>query len=103
MKPLSSIAGAVLLAVVEAEVSLLSRRAAMHVHCSFALVNSTDLSEPAQLAFSPPHYPSPWMDPHAPGWEVAYAQARDFVSQLTMLEKVNLTTGIGCVRAGPFL
>lgn len=47
------------------------------------------------LAFSPPHYPSPWMDPEAPGWENAYARAKDFVSQLTLTEKVNLTTGVG--------
>ncbi|KAJ3469417.1 hypothetical protein MRS44_003482 [Fusarium solani] len=47
------------------------------------------------LAHSPPHYPSPWMDPAAPGWEEAYIKAKDFVSQLTLLEKVNLTTGVG--------
>ena len=47
------------------------------------------------LAYSPPVYPSPWMDPEAPGWEAAYAQAKDFVSQLTLLEKVNITTGVG--------
>lgn len=28
-------------------------------------------------------------------WAEAYAQARDFVSQLTLAEKVNLTTGTG--------
>ncbi|PHH89585.1 hypothetical protein CDD83_5721 [Cordyceps sp. RAO-2017] len=48
-----------------------------------------------QLAYSPPHYPSPWMDPKAPGWEESYKRARDFVSQLTLVEKVNLTTGTG--------
>ena len=47
------------------------------------------------LAFSPPHYPSPWMDPKAAGWEDAYAKAKAFVSQLTLLEKVNITTGTG--------
>ncbi|ETS77700.1 beta-glucosidase A [Pestalotiopsis fici W106-1] len=35
------------------------------------------------------------MNPKAVGWESAYAQARDFVSQLTLLEKINLTTGVG--------
>jgi beta-glucosidase len=35
------------------------------------------------------------MNPIAVGWEEAYEQAKDFVSQLTLLEKVNLTTGIG--------
>lgn len=34
------------------------------------------------------------MDPKAPGWE-AYAKAKAFVSQLTLVEKVNLTTGTG--------
>lgn len=47
------------------------------------------------LAFSPPHYPSPWMNPEAPGWEDAYVRAKEFVSQLTLPEKVNLTTGVG--------
>lgn len=47
------------------------------------------------LAYSPPVYPSPWMDPEATGWEEAYARAADFVGQLTLMEKVNLTTGVG--------
>lgn len=49
----------------------------------------------AELATSPPHYPSPWMNPQAPGWEEAYAKAKAFVSQMTLVEKVNLTTGTG--------
>jgi hypothetical protein len=44
---------------------------------------------------SDPFYPSPWMNPEADGWEDAYKQAKSFVSQLTLLEKVNLTTGVG--------
>ncbi|TVY45269.1 Beta-glucosidase [Lachnellula subtilissima] len=50
----------------------------------------------AQLehALSPPHYPSPWMR-GGNGWQDAYAKAQSFVSQLTLLEKVNLTTGVG--------
>ncbi|KAK3322687.1 glycoside hydrolase family 3 protein [Apodospora peruviana] len=47
------------------------------------------------LATSDPFYPSPWMDPNADGWQEAYAKARAFVSQMTLLEKVNLTTGTG--------
>ncbi|MCJ1356385.1 MAG: hypothetical protein MMC33_006380 [Icmadophila ericetorum] len=43
---------------------------------------------------SPPYYPSPWADP-AGEWAAAYEKARAFVSQLTLLEKVNLTTGVG--------
>lgn len=49
----------------------------------------------SDLAFSPPFYPSPWMDPEADGWADAYAKAKDFVSQMTLLEKVNITTGTG--------
>ncbi|TKX18771.1 putative beta-glucosidase A-2 [Elsinoe australis] len=43
---------------------------------------------------SPPFYPSPWGD-GAGNWSEAYDKAREFVSQLTLLEKVNLTTGVG--------
>ncbi|SCO91022.1 related to beta-glucosidase [Fusarium oxysporum] len=46
-------------------------------------------------AHSEPFYPSPWMSPEVFGWEEAYAKAKDFVSQMTLLEKVNLTTGVG--------
>lgn len=46
-------------------------------------------------AYSPPSYPSPWMNPNADGWEAAYIQAKQFVSQMTLMEKVNLTTGVG--------
>ena len=43
-------------------------------------------------AQSPPKYPSPWGEGLGE-WADAYAKAKDFVSQLTLLEKVNLTTG----------
>jgi hypothetical protein len=46
------------------------------------------------LQTSDPFYPSPWMNGQGE-WADAYAKARDFVSQLTLLEKVNLTTGVG--------
>lgn len=45
-------------------------------------------------AYSPPKYPSPWGEGLG-DWDAAYQQARDFVSQLTLTEKVNLTTGVG--------
>lgn len=46
-----------------------------------------------QLAYSPPFYPSPWMK--ATGeWSTAYEKAKEFVGQLTLLEKVNITTGM---------
>lgn len=35
------------------------------------------------------------MDPESPGTSQAYARALDFVSGLTVPEKVNLTTGVG--------
>jgi hypothetical protein len=46
------------------------------------------------LQSSDPFYPSPWMNGQG-NWSDAYAQAKAFVSQLTLLEKVNLTTGVG--------
>jgi beta-glucosidase len=46
------------------------------------------------LQTSAPFYPSPWMNGQGE-WADAYAKAKDFVSQLTLLEKVNLTTGVG--------
>jgi beta-glucosidase len=66
------------------------------------LLATISVADPAQLdkralAYSPPSYPSPWMDPNADGWAAAYQQAKAFVSQLTLLEKVNLTTGVGYV------
>lgn len=45
-------------------------------------------------ATSPPFYPSPWMDGSGE-WAEAYRRAQQFVSQLTLMEKVNLTTGVG--------
>ena len=47
-----------------------------------------------ELAYSPPKYPSPWASGSG-DWADAYAKATVFVSQLTLLEKVNLTTGTG--------
>ncbi len=57
--------------------------------------------------YSPPFYPSPWMTGQGE-WADAYTKAREFVSQLTLLEKVNLTTGVGwegeqCVGQVDFL
>ncbi|PGH17361.1 hypothetical protein AJ79_01245 [Helicocarpus griseus UAMH5409] len=49
------------------------------------------------LAYSPPYYPSPWASGLG-DWEDAVEKAREFVSQLTLLEKVNLTTGVGWMQ-----
>lgn len=43
---------------------------------------------------SPPFYPSPWGTGDA-DWAEAYDKARAFVAQMTLLEKVNITTGVG--------
>lgn len=46
------------------------------------------------LAYSPPKYPSPW-GRGSGNWSAAYQKATAFVRQLTLAEKVNITTGIG--------
>ena len=58
------------------------------------LTSEQDPPSNGTLAASPPVYPSPWMSGQG-DWAEAYAKARDFVSQLTLLEKVNITTGVG--------
>ena len=45
---------------------------------------------------SPPKYPSPWGS-GAGDWEAAYKKAIEVVKQLTLEEKVNLTTGMPSV------
>ncbi|CZS93589.1 probable beta-glucosidase 1 precursor [Rhynchosporium graminicola] len=59
-----------------------------------AYPNTTAPGSGGNSQYSPPFYPSPWMSGQG-DWEGAYEKARDFVSQLTLLEKVNLTTGVG--------
>ncbi|KAL5408726.1 hypothetical protein PMIN03_006385 [Paraphaeosphaeria minitans] len=73
----------------------------LHVAIAQAQYPSTPLgpnsTTPSDLnnAYSPPYYPSPWVDSSAEGWTEAVEKARSFVSKLTLLEKVNLTTGVG--------
>lgn len=43
---------------------------------------------------SPPHYPSPWTEGLG-DWSAAVTRARDLVRQMTLAEKVNLTSGVG--------
>lgn len=68
--------------------------ASTHVLPRQALPNTTSPGSGDKSQFSPPFYPSPWMSGLG-DWADAYEKARDFVSQLTLLEKVNLTTGVG--------
>ncbi|KAI0599636.1 putative beta-glucosidase A [Biscogniauxia sp. FL1348] len=53
----------------------------------------------AQLPSSPDSFPSPWRssrnDDNDDGWADAYARARKLAANLTLVEKVNLTTGTG--------
>lgn len=54
-------------------------------------------SEPVYGPDSPPVYPTPFGTGYSPDgqWESAYASATAFVKRLTLLEKVNITTGSG--------
>lgn len=61
-------------------------------------INTVTAGGAQSLQSSPPFYPSPWMTPGTLGWEDAYVKAKDFVSQLTLMEKVNITTGVGYVH-----
>lgn len=66
------------------------------------LVNAIPVNEPALVEkrtlpagyYNPPYYPTPkggW----ASEWDDAYAKAAAVVSEMTLAEKVNLTTGTG--------
>jgi hypothetical protein len=63
------------------------------------LLSLLALTLPAKAAETPfQGYPSPWINPSSisdPSWADAYAKAVAFVSDLTLTEKVNLTTGTG--------
>ncbi|KAF2172405.1 glycoside hydrolase family 3 protein [Zasmidium cellare ATCC 36951] len=56
--------------------------------------NTSTPDSPLTNATSPPKYPSPWGSGLG-DWAEAYQKAEAFVKQLTLLEKVNLTTGVG--------
>ncbi|KAK6430127.1 hypothetical protein LTR95_013724 [Oleoguttula sp. CCFEE 5521] len=62
----------------------------------FGQNGSSPFNNPGAVSFqtSPPKYPSPWGEGLG-DWADAYSQAEAFVSKLTLLEKVNLTTGVG--------
>ncbi|KOS19004.1 putative beta-glucosidase A [Escovopsis weberi] len=75
--------------------SILSAAILAALAADAAKIQARDTTGSAALATSPPFYPSPWMNPDAPDWQQAYSLAKDFVSQMTLMEKVNLTTGVG--------
>ncbi|KAK7521118.1 beta-glucosidase [Phyllosticta citriasiana] len=58
-------------------------------------LNNSNPDDALWGATSPPYYPSPWVEETTEGWETAIRKAKEFVGQLTLLEKVNLTTGVG--------
>ncbi|KAJ5157300.1 beta-glucosidase A [Penicillium canariense] len=59
-----------------------------------AVLTAASVASAKELAYSPPYYPSPWATGEGE-WAEAYKRAVDFVSELTLAEKVNLTTGAG--------
>ncbi|WEW55300.1 beta-glucosidase [Emydomyces testavorans] len=59
-----------------------------------AVILAAAAAAKAEWAYSPPYYPSPWASGQGE-WRQAYHRAREFVSLLTLPEKVNLTTGVG--------
>ncbi|KAJ5364161.1 beta-glucosidase A [Penicillium cataractarum] len=58
------------------------------------VLTAATVANAKDLAYSPPYYPSPWATGEGE-WAEAYRRAVDFVSNLTLAEKVNLTTGAG--------
>lgn len=60
----------------------------------YSPLNTSDIGPQQDLAYSPPYYPSPWTT-GAGDWADAYKRAVEFVSGLSLDEKVNLTTGSG--------
>ncbi|KAK5125213.1 hypothetical protein LTR85_000889 [Meristemomyces frigidus] len=60
----------------------------------FASDNPVAIAGSKSHQTTPPKYPSPW-GAGLGEWATAYEKARAFVSQLTLEEKVNLTTGTG--------
>ncbi|ODM23820.1 putative beta-glucosidase A [Aspergillus cristatus] len=56
---------------------------------------TASVAQAKDLAYSPPYYPSPWADGQPADWSNAYKRAVEIVSNMTLAEKVNLTTGTG--------
>ena len=60
----------------------------------FESENPYTIGGSSSFQWSPPKYPSPWGEGSG-DWKESYAKARALVSQLTLEEKVNLTSGVG--------
>ncbi|PKY04238.1 beta-glucosidase-related glycosidase [Aspergillus campestris IBT 28561] len=59
-----------------------------------AVTAASVVSAQDNLEYSPPFYPSPWANGQGE-WAKSYQRAVELVSQMTLAEKVNLTTGTG--------
>ncbi|CAL8576254.1 hypothetical protein XPA_002144 [Xanthoria parietina] len=90
------LAGALVLATSRLVLSQDGNTTAPFPNSTYSNATSSDPATAAFTgpAFSPPFYPSPWGS-GAGDWASAYERARAFVAQLTLLEKVNVTTGVG--------
>jgi beta-glucosidase len=52
----------------------------------------------SSFQWSPPKYPSPWGEGSG-DWKESYVKARAMVAQLTLEERVNLTSGVGTSKS----
>ena len=68
---------------------------ALSLFASPALARSVGPRDPVPEGYhASPYYPTPhggWLD----AWKDAYTKAQDLVSQMTLAEKVNITSGVG--------
>ncbi|KAK3299320.1 glycoside hydrolase family 3 protein [Chaetomium fimeti] len=73
---------------------------ALSLFASPALARSVGPRDPVPEGYhAAPYYPAPyggWLD----SWKDAYAKAQDLVSQMTLAEKTNITSGVG-IFMGP--
>ena len=75
---------------------------ALSLFASPALARSVGPRDPVPEGYhAAPYYPTPhggWLD----SWQDAYTKAQDLVSQMTLAEKVNITSGVGIYMGRPF-
>ena len=90
----SALFAALFFAVATSQQDDQSNNSAPYPAATYPGANSPDPAAAVKADFSPPYYPSPW-GTGAGDWADAYAKAKALVGQLTLLEKVNLTTGVG--------